>query len=517
MNKALKSILTLFLLLGLASCGKEVFSVPKNSTSTTAPNVGTNSAFSCSNSTLIRPPVDILVLVDNSTSTNYISDSMKQSLNNIISQVSARFDYHIALAPLLLQSGQATNTNLRVAAYDVGDLSVNSSVTVFPKDYASTYMSFPAVSGSYENGVSRAVDLLKANQSNGIFRKSAFTIVTVISNGDDNSWRQGQQYPPASWQTDYVNSKVNELLCIRGNSGASGCSSSYVLNSRMMRFLSIVVPNNSSSCTSDLGAYYVGDVYKQVSSRIYSQPYTNGIDLPTDQSGKQYVDVVNLCTTNPLSVFDAINEIIQDVTIKHVYNYWPVANSDFDLDDSTIVATKNSGEVLNRLSSAQVNNIIRDNTGKNDTYNGSQISGWYYHGNTFENTRFLPSGGEPFTGHLIELFGEAKITYPSCLKVESQAKANHYGFAFVTPNTPIESTIEVYINSQKVPKSATNGWTLVSGKQNGHYIEIVGPGNYAQKPGGKYDSRSGHYIKLNGSYVYSNKSTILIQAQQLSN
>lgn len=517
MKKALKSILTLIILLGLASCGKEIFSVPKNSTTTTAPSVGTNSAFSCSNYTLIRPPVDILVLVDNSTSTNYISNSMKQSLNSIISQVSARFDYHIALAPLLLSSGQSVNTNLRVSAYDVGDLSVNSSVTVFPKEYASSYMDFPAVTGSFESGVSRAIDLLKYNQSNGIFRKSAFTIVTVISNGDDNAWRQGQQYPPASWQTDYINSKVNELLCIRGNSNASGCSSSYILNSRMMRFLSIVVPDNASSCSSDIGAYYVGDVYKQVSSRIYTQPYTNGVTLPTDQSGKQYPDVVNLCTTNPLSVFDSINEIIQDVTIKHVYNFWPVANSDFDLDDSTIVATKSNGQVLPRLSSAVVSNIIRDNNGKNDTYSGQPISGWYYHGNTFENTRFLPTGGEPFTGHLVELFGDAKITYPDCLKIESQAKANHYGFAFVTPNTPIESTIEVYINGQKIPKSATNGWTLVSGKQNGHYIEIMGPGNYAQKPGGKFDSRQGHYIRLNGASVYSNKSTILIQAQQLSN
>lgn len=518
MNKALKLINALILLTLLVSCGKEIFSVPKNTKKSNTPNVGTNSAFNCSQSTLIRPPVDILILMDNSTSTNYISAQMKQSLTNIVNQVSSRFDYHIVLAPLLIGNGESVNSQMKLVVRDPSTVSASAQSYIIPKSSASAYLNFDQRSGSYEAGLTRVNSILKANISNNIFRKSAYTIVTIVSNGDDNSWVGGGHPIPAD-RIDYIDNKFKELMCIRGNHAqGSGCTTSQILNAKMMRFLSIVVPDGNTSCSSAIGAHTESKVYVSMSNKVYSAPYTNGTPLPTDQTGEAYPDLVNLCTTNPLTVFNSINSIIQDVTIKHVYRYWPVANSNFDLDESTIVATQNNGQVLTRLSNTVVANIVRDPNGKNDTYFGNQISGWYYHGNDFVDTRFLPTTGEPFDGHVIELFGNAKVTFPSCLKVTSKAMPNYYGFAFVSAYKPLESTLQVYINGNKISQSPTSGWELLPTKySNGHYVEIMGPGNYAQKAGGKSDNRSGYYIKLNGPAVYSNNSTIQIQSQSTSN
>lgn len=521
MNKALKLVTALIFITLLTSCGKEIFSVPKNSKDSKAPSIGTNSAFSCSQSTLIRPPVDILILMDNSTSTNYISSQMKQSLTKIVNEVSSRFDYHIVLAPLLLNSGEGVNSQMKLVVRDPATVTAGAASYIVPRESAANYLNFDQRPGSREAGLTRANEILKANQSNNIFRKSSYTIVTIVSNGDDNSWTNGQLYPPAADRDNYFNQEFLELMCIRGNyPGATGCSASQILDAKMMRFLSIVVPENNTSCSSAIGAHTESKLYPRMSRGVYNATYSNGTPLPTDQAGVSNPDLVNLCRANPLTVFDSINEIIQDVTIKHVYNFWPVANSDFELDDSTIQATLNNGQGLNRIPNYIVSNIVRDPNGKNDidSTTGNKVSGWYYHGNTFENTRFLPSSGEPFSGHLIELFGDAKVSYPSCLKVTSKAMPNYYGFAFVSSYKPLESTMQVYINGNKIAQSATSGWEFIDQKYpSGRYLEIMGPGNYTQKPGGKFDSRSGYYIKLNGPSVYSNNATIKIQSQPTSN
>lgn len=520
MNKALKLVTALIFITLLTSCGKEIFSVPKNSKDSQAPSIGTNSAFSCSQSTLIRPPVDILILMDNSTSTNYISSQMKQSLTNIVNEVSSRFDYHIVLAPLLLNDGEGVNHAMKIVVRDPATVDASVANRIVSKESASNFLTFPKYYGSKEWGLSRVNDILKENQANNIFRKSSYTIVTIVSNGEDNSGYQGSIRIPAI-EESYFNTEFNELMCIRGNhSSGTGCSSSKILNSKMMRFLSIVVPKGTTACSSSMGAYKESNLYPRMSNSVYHAAYTNGTPQPDDQGNRTNPDTVNLCTNNPLTVFDSINEIIQDVTIKHVYNFWPVANSDFDLDDSTIQATLNNGQVLSRIPNYIVSNIDRDPSGKNDIdiTTGNKISGWFYHGNTFENTRFLPSSGEPFSGHLIELFGDAKVSYPSCLKVTSKAMPNYYGFAFVSAYKPLESTLQVYINGNKIAQSATSGWELIDQKYtSGRYIEIMGPGNYAQKPGGKFDTQAGYYIKLNGPSVYSNNAVIKIQSTSTSN
>ena len=71
----------LILLILMVSCGKELFRAYKNSSNTTSTSLNNYSSSLCTNHTLIRPPVDLLFIWDNSTSTTFLNDGTKTALN----------------------------------------------------------------------------------------------------------------------------------------------------------------------------------------------------------------------------------------------------------------------------------------------------------------------------------------------------------------------------------------------------------------------------------------------------
>ena len=103
MNKYLKYKINLVILLLclLHSCGQETFAPKQNKDADIPPLQVKNNTFQCSSFTLIKPPVDFLFLWDNSSSTTFINSQTKASLNNLINNVSERFDYNILMAPLI--------------------------------------------------------------------------------------------------------------------------------------------------------------------------------------------------------------------------------------------------------------------------------------------------------------------------------------------------------------------------------------------------------------------------------
>src|SRR3989338_2492121 len=95
------TFLSLSLLLVLASCGAEQFGTTPQSQIQPADPLISNNQVSCSNHTLIKPIVDVLYVVDNSTSNFYISSSVKTGIQKTIDGISSKFDYRIIGTPLI--------------------------------------------------------------------------------------------------------------------------------------------------------------------------------------------------------------------------------------------------------------------------------------------------------------------------------------------------------------------------------------------------------------------------------
>lgn len=491
MNKNVFKILFILVGLILSGCGKEMFSASKSKQLNKTSPIVKNTSQSCSNFTHIKPEVDFLFLWDNSTSSVFINDQTKAALNNTIDLVSSRFDYHMLLAPLV-GSGNANAKLISETPDGLSSAALNMKID--RSLAAQTLSSFPLVNHNSENGVERVRELLALNINNGIFRQGAYTIVVVMSNQDDNSWVVGA-VPSAYDRNNYINQKLDQILCLRGHH-TSPCTGASI-NSQQMRFISIVA--HQENCNGSNPAYDQNFVYKKMSELIYGAYYTGGISSPTDQAGRSTVDSYNICDISDFTrVFDGVNNSIQDQVIAHKYNWWPVATSGAAaIDPNEITVRKNTGDTYPLLQEPV--------PAGSDGFSFTNVV-------QTQNTRYLPTPGEPFTGYLIKLYGSAQVTYPECMTVTTQTPKEWFGYVNIQ-NKPVESSIVLKINGQIVPKSSSNGWELVkSGSQPAYFqsfnIKIQGPGNYS--PGYPAVNKSGYFLKLNGNAVYSNGASIEI-------
>lgn len=510
-NKLTKVLILLSFL--LAGCGAEQFSVKKNREESSSNPVVQSSTSSCGAFTLVKPKVDFLFLWDNSTSTNFINPDTKSALNNTINLISSRFDYHILMAPLM---GSGLN---EASFFSETPDGLGSSALAIKKDktFASNYLAFSP--SNNERGVQRTLDIIKSNVSNGIFRPNSYLVVVIMSNEDDTSWQLS--YPVVDRErSTYVDQKLHELLCLRGNytppPGKTCNGTGVSLNSAQLRFTSISAHNPKNTSCSGLTFWEQNQVYKEISSRVYSAPYTNGVQL-YDQSLRSDLvydaflkitnyDSYNICNSSSYgSIFDGINASIQDTLIKHEYDYWPVATAGASFNQDKISVFKN-GQEITQLSEPVTSPSANGFTFTNQVYVNT-------------NTRYAPSPGEPFTGYMVKLYGDARVKYPECLSVTTESPKEYFGYVNLQ-SKPLESSIVLKINGQVVPQSSTNGWQLLkSGGQpqffNSKNIKIQSPGsfcggtNYCE--GSPAINKSGYFIQLFGTAVYSNGATVEIE------
>ncbi len=517
----------------LTSCSESQFGVRRGQVADNTPDVKISSANQCSNFTLIRPKVDLLFLWDNSSSAYFINDETRKALNRLVNNVSNRFDYHIVMAPLIRANNWGVNDYMRIVTYDTAGLSSTALSMRVPKENASNFLSFPTAPGSTESGLERAREVLHHNiqQTNGVFRQGAYSIIVLMSTEDDNSFATGTNYINPALRTPYVNNKAHELLCIRGNYNNSygssyngsiynqNCAGAPTLNSPMMRFISVVA-NDVQRCQNNkiLNAK-VGESYERMSSLLYIHPYENSIPSPNDQFGAplqqrgsvsyQRFDSNDICRRDYKGIFDGVNSAIQDTVISHVYKYWPVAGPNASIDPDTIIVRKSNGQEFFEIPGGVT--IIEDYTGTNDRDLSNQpIEGWRYINNDTRNTRFLPSNGEPYTGHLVQLFGNAKVTYPECLKITFSSEQEYYGYVHIT-GKPLESSIVLAINGTTINRcasgSSTNCWELATtGGSETRNIKIQSPTNFT--PANPPDTRTGWFLRLRGNAIYSNGANV---------
>lgn len=482
----MKTLLFLIASIFLVSCAKEEFAANKKLSASTINPLATTSTQLCSQSTLVSPKVDVLLLWDNSSSALFINSSTRSSFTQLISSVSEKFDYHILSAPLI-----STNSNsLYEASLVVKDSSSVSGVSSIlrTKEQAAASLGFTSATGSNEPGVDRATSVIEANRSNGIFRNDAYTIIVVMSNGDDTSCEIATGYNSCSkydWEPR-LQPKIDKLLCLRGNASGVSCSGVSPLNSTMMRFINIAP---LTSCSSGLNK--INSRYRKVAKSLYDAPYSNGWPTSNDNlnpftsGGVQYPDNYDICAIDFNHIFDGVNTAIKQTLVKHVYSFWPVTGSSTSLDPDTLRVVRNDGKVL-----------------VNRTGQSTPSDGFAYVGNQNNHyTRSMPTQGEPFTGQMIQLFGTNDndlVVYPHCLTVTFDAQKLQYGYIYLKNGEPSVSTIEVRINGALVPQNASNGWDYMGLQFTSSLdanLKVV------DLPSG---ANSGYFLRLNGTYKFNN-------------
>jgi hypothetical protein len=495
MNRLIKYKIILVVLFSIFSCAKEEFSAVKQTDDFVAPDrVSATGSLINSEFTEIKPEVDFLILWDNSSSLFFINEQTKIALSRVIESVSIRFNYHILLAPLIDPTNSATKFLVTENPNDL-PASIPGIARVSQSDAPDFLDNFPTATGSRENGVERAIEVINQNVTNNVFRQNAYTMIVVMSNQDDTVNSTGSVITGPEQQA-YLDRTFNELMCIRGNhSGNGSCAPSFnPLNSLQMRFMSIVAFEDRCS-SQNLTGVKGNTVYKNMSERVYLSPFTNSNPIPTDSV--RPFDSFNICNIADFQrIFDGINNSIQSVIEHHQYDHWPIAGINsrpFDPTDVRVV--KSTGENITQL----FDPVFPGS-------NGFKV----IPGVQTRNTRFFPTPGEPFTGHLIELFGTARVTHPDQLLVTTITPVEFFGFVHLHAR-PVESSIKLTINGLDIPRSSTNGFELVKAGGKGQFIpsqnlQITSPTDFSSVSPGIL--KSGFFLKLSGNAIYTNGAVI---------
>lgn len=490
----MKTSFLLLLLMLFASCGKDEFVAKTENQVKKAIGSIVSTSQGCAGMTKIKPPVDILFVFDNSSSTSFINANTKAALTNTIQKVSENFDYHIVVAPLIANG----NENFPIVASSPTGLgSVLNQITgadniTFPASVAGTAYDV----GGVEKGFKRVVDIIKNNMSNGIFRKKAYTIVVLVSNGDDNDYVSS--CPQCAPTSDNYNLYKGELQKFTkkyadsqggSGSGSSGTSfpgtfqispTSNLLASPQLHFISVVSHADHS------GGWIRGTRYMNMSRELYNYVFN------TTYGTNTLVNTADLYSyTSGTSIFDGVNYLIQAVILEHKYDYWPVAPQK-NFDPAKLVVKKNgtplvSGDLLNGY-------VFEDLLQTKDT-------------------RYYPTAGEPYTGYLIKLFGNGQVKYNAttgsadCMTITTTAPPQYFGYVDLLKQPKLE-TVDLKVNGNSIPQSATNGWSYY-GYSPSLNIQVKSPSDDTPEPNpGVY--RSGYFLKLNGSAVYTNGDFIQV-------
>lgn len=450
------AFLFLSLLLVLAGCSQEQFgTVPQTKSSQVNP-VQSFESSSCSAFTLIKPKVDILYVVDNSTSTYYVANDIKNAIRGTVDSISQQFDYRAIGTPLLETA--SGNSNFQV-------LTNSSDLSGIPSDArriqsTSDFSFFTNTVSGQEKGLERIYSFINAHISDGLFRQNAYLLVVLISNGRDSEIEKQSIYSnaPVFDQAAY-NTRKTSLLNLKT-----------ALNSQQFRIMSVTA---HSDCISGYASSMKS--YVAMSKDLYLLSGAN------DQAGATYPDSYNLCQGNISSIFTTVNSAIQQVVQPHTYRYWPITfaenNETVSIDEIKVFKISGSSRV----------EMPRTST-------------WTYYKNTTGspiNSRILPSVGEPINGtHFVQFTAGNYITYPDCVSIQSVSRTEYFGYV-VLHQKPQVNTIIVKVNDVQIPSSA---WTYMGNSSITQNIKVPYPNVGDENPP---VIKSGFMIKItNPSYYY---------------
>lgn len=444
-------------LLSLIGCGSEQFgSVPRTTNESASPLQSfTNTA--CSTYTLIKPKVDVLYVVDNSSSSYYISNDIKTALSNTVTSLSKDFDYRVIGTPLI--ETVTGNNDFQVMTNSTDLAGIPSDSRRISNASAFNFFSNSPVSG-VEKGIGRIVSFVGTHK-NTLLRNNAYLVIVLVSNGRDLEIEEDAGFGNGETRVNSTvyNSRLASLRSLRSD-----------LNSLQFRMMSVTA---KSVCVP--GYRTALKSYGKISTDLYVD------SLATDNNSN--LDSYDLCSSSGIaSIFTAINNSIKQVVLPHQYRYWPITFAE-------------NNEMVS-ISEIKVKKIAP---------NGSAVelardTDWTYEDKVTSqavNTRELPTPGEPVTGrHFIKFTN--LLTYPDCVLVTSISRTEYFGY-IVLPQKPRVDTVSVRINGNLVPKSTTNGWSDLTSTPQTRNIKVPHPNPGDENPP---VMRTGFMLQLNGSSNY---------------
>jgi hypothetical protein len=444
------STAALLSLLVLAGCGAEQFGTTPQSSSESVSGLKSYEQLSCSSFTLIKPKVDILYVVDNSTSTYYVSSDIKTAITNTVNSISKEFDYRVIGTGLLPISGDSTPFNdYQLLTNSTDTLSDDAKNRTIISTSELSFFSPAQPGGSSEAGLKRITDFYNNNPT--LFRENAYMITVLISNGRDTEIETLKAF--ANGETERNSVRYSERLTSLRNMKAN-------LKSQDFRLFTVTAQSNCQ------------DGYQSSMNSYVPMSKEFG---PSDN--------IDLCQGGAISsIFSKINSTIKQVLVPHSYRYWPITFAQ-------------PGENVS-FSEIQVYKV----SGNNPPVRLDQPA-WSYHKSTSgsEETRELPSKGERVSGeHFIKFSDGNLLTYPDCVQVRSTSKTETFGYV-VIPQEPKPETLVLRINGQIIPRSSTNGWSYAGNKNQAINIKMPYPQAGDELPA---VMKTGFMLQLNGSNNY---------------
>lgn len=454
------SVISLLLLSTLASCGKEQFTTAPKSTTESASPLKSFSSKLCSDSTPIKPKVDVVYFVDNSTSSYYLPDQIKKTLSDTVNGLSNDFDFRVIGVPLL-ETGAGTS-DYQVMTNSTDLYGIPSDNRRIMTSNAFTFFSRTPASGVTEKGLARIGDFLGAHRGS-LIRPNAYLINVLISNGRDLEVEyQAYTNGETRQNKEIWAARVKTLQDLRD----------IYLKSIQFRLFSVTaksvcVPNYRTARES----------YDLMASKLYAE---------SGASDSASADNFDICNSAGISsIFDSINGSIKKVIKPHEYKYWPITfaenNEMVSLDEITVTKISPDGSATP---------LARDVDWKYEPRTSVETI------NTRSGPNPIPGPGEPYTGrHFIEFTN--KLVYPDCVLVQSKSRTEYFHY-IVLPQKP-NPGFTVWVRGVEIPQSATNGWSDETSTPKTLNIKAPYPSAGDQYP---QVMRTGFMIKLNGVNNY---------------
>ncbi len=470
--KTLRAISALLLLFYTASCSDDEFTRSTVNQSVKVEPIKIEVRESCSN--FSPPPVDILLLVDNSFSPQFLQVDLRAALQSLVVSAANLPDYRIYIAPLIPPSGETEGDLISFQLVTNNPSNVPTSANVVGINQVN--LSFPTLNFSTERGFIRAAEILEKNLGT-VFRKNAFTMVVTLSNGDDND----EEFLPSSGQMVPSQPRFSDvhkprLLEVKNE-----------LAALQFRYISVVNHFSEQNCSTNIR--FAGHRYRRMSSEIYQSQSLS------DAQGS-HPDSYDLCQGDLGKIFKDLAATIDSFQKGHTYHYWPVqiaeneGDLNFDPDKLQVYRQRPSGSQQSIASGA--------------------VDGFTYEGfKSNHNIRLDPLGSlispaEKYTGFFIKLNGNAKVEFPDCVVVRTEDFDKFYGY-IVLPNEPDPSTLEVYIKGEVVDKKGVNRWEYLGFKESQNVL-VVSRSDLSSKTPGIF--RTGYVIKLFGNAIYNDGAKV---------
>lgn len=464
----MKSLFLFASLLLLASCGKEQFGTASKSESTSVSGLEKYSATFETKMTLLKPKVDIIYVIDNSSSTFHMQQALKDSVTATLGTISNQFDLRVISIPLI------STSTLDYSVFTNSTDSLPSTSNIVPSANLLLNPIFSNIQDGEERGLARTLDFMNHHRSTGtspsLLRPNAYHLIILVSNGHDQEvekvWGSNgetQLHTVNGTSTTVFSQRLTSFSQLKTN-----------LQSQQLRLFSVTA---SRKCTmkTNSSTYRSGWISSELSYQNMSKELYQLAEA-TDSSTR---DVYDLCEDGLSKLFAGVNKSIKEEVVPHKYLYFPItfANDNPIVDTNTIQVKKISGNTITTL------------------------TGWtyeHYPNGVSKPMRTDPASEYVTSKHFIRLNSNQPLVYPDNILITSTSLVEYFQYVVIPRPAKNDGSIVVRINGNNIPATA---------------ISYEGyKANSNIKPSGSNTPdvlKSGYFIKITSStYFYKSGDSV---------